>query len=125
MPVDRNRPLPRQRAAGILLAPLDLLFACAWGATALRCHDQGRVDELTGSRRALSRGGFFQHIARASRPEAPNKPREALQGNGIGRAPLTAPAAGLAAPQATVESGGAAKACETRAHLRRFARGGK
>jgi hypothetical protein len=57
LPDDRNRPLLRQRAAGISLAPFDLSLR-AGGAAAPRCHDQGKVDELTGSRRALAAAGF-------------------------------------------------------------------
>ncbi len=58
---DRNRPLPRICAAGVPLAPHDLPSARARGAAAQRRHYPGQVVELTGSRRALSRGGFSLH----------------------------------------------------------------
>lgn len=61
MPADRNRPLPRSREAGFSLAPNDQPSARARGATVPRVHSRATVAELTGSRRALSRGGFFSH----------------------------------------------------------------
>jgi hypothetical protein len=56
---DRTRPLPRQRAVGFSLAPVDPPLACAWGARAPVVHIRAGVDELTGSRPARAGAGFF------------------------------------------------------------------
>lgn len=57
---DRTRPLPRFGAAGVSLAPVDLLPARSGAAASSRLHIQGsEVAELTGSGRADAAAGVF------------------------------------------------------------------
>lgn len=63
---DRTRPLLRSGEAGVPLAPFDQPSACARGAAVPRVHSRAHLDEeLTGSRRALSRGGFSSERVRS------------------------------------------------------------